>query len=69
MKILLVLRGTKKQKKWLDNNEKRAYNRQAKKQYSNAPLAQLVEQQTLNLMVGGSIPLWRTIFLSKWCTI
>ena len=25
-----------------------------------APLAQLVEQQTLNLMVGGSIPLWRT---------
>ena len=25
-----------------------------------APLAQLVEQQTLNLMVGGSTPLWRT---------
>ena len=31
----------------------------------NAPLAQLVEQQTLNLMVGGSIPLWRTITIIK----
>ena len=27
----------------------------------NGPLAQLVEQQTLNLMVGGSNPLWLTI--------
>lgn len=37
-----------------------------KKSYNYAPLAQLVEQQTLNLMVGGSIPLWRTIDLSNF---
>ena len=30
-----------------------------------APLAQLFEQQTLNLMVGGSIPLWRTTTIKK----
>ena len=29
--------------------------------FSYAPLAQLVEQLTLNQMVGGSNPLWRTI--------
>ena len=28
--------------------------------FSYAPLAQLVEQLTLNQMVGGSNPLWRT---------
>ena len=26
--------------------------------YDNGPLAQLVEQQTLNLWVAGSIPAW-----------
>ena len=33
--------------------------------YVHAPLAQLVEQQTLNLMVGGSTPLWRTTLFKK----
>ena len=36
--------------------------RTGKQNFIYAPLAQLVEQQTLNLMVGGSNPLWRTIY-------
>lgn len=40
--------------------------------YCHGPLAQLVEQQTLNLRVKGSIPLrlntWRTSLRGKTCT-
>jgi hypothetical protein len=31
----------------------------------DGPVAQLVEQQTENLRVGGSIPPWATIFFSR----
>ena len=33
-------------------------------EYSFGPLAQMVEQQTLNLRVKGSIPLWLTTILT-----
>lgn len=46
----------------MTNKDQRSYNNNV----PNAPLAQLVEQQTLNLMVGGSTPLWRTkMFIPK----
>ena len=63
----------------MTNKDQRSYNNNV----PNAPLAQLVEQVTLNHKVGGSTPLWRTTskntsfaFLSKkrfkinsWCKI
>ena len=42
----------------IDISKKRYYNKKVKFIY--APLAQLVEQLTLNQMVGGSTPLWCT---------
>lgn len=40
----------------MTNKDQRSYNNNV----PNAPLAQLVEQVTLNHKVGGSTPLWRT---------
>ena len=53
-----MCRNLKREKRSIDKNKKKVYNKNVQIKY--APLAQLVEQQTLNLMVGGSTPLWRT---------
>ncbi len=41
------------------------YNRAAKLETPGAPLAQMVEQLTLNQWVRGSSPRWRTIFIGQ----
>ena len=48
-----------KGKRTIDKMTKKDYNENVRNKH--APLAQLVEQLTLNQMVGGSNPLWRTI--------
>ena len=49
--------------KLLTKLAKTSYNNSCYETY--ASLAQLVEQQTLNLMVGGSTPLWRTKMIER----
>ncbi len=41
------------------------YNSAAKLETPGAPLAQMVEQLTLNQWVRGSSPRWRTIFIAQ----
>ena len=52
-----------KGKRTIDKMTKKDYNENVRNKH--APLAQLVEQLTLNQMVGGSTPLWRTIRYKK----